>query len=71
MHSFEQARVGQDATLDALLLMAEQSSNKCIQHAIDKNQRLIGELLIKMIIKSKYTINCNPTDINKKEFNQK
>ena len=68
MHSFKQARVAQDATMDALLLMVEQSSNKCLQHAIDKNQRLIGELLIKMIIESKYPI--NPPDINKKELNQ-
>ena len=49
--------------------MVEQCSDKCLQHAIDKNQRLIGEMLIKMIIQSKYT-NAYSNDETKNDSNQ-
>ena len=63
--------MGEDTTMDALLVMVEQCSSKCLQHAIDKNGRLIGELLIKMIIKSKYNKNSIDNIFNKNKSNQK
>ena len=61
----------QDATMDALLGMIEQCSNKSLQHVIDKNERLIGELLIKMIIKSQYDKTSIDNIFHKNKSNQK
>ena len=63
--------MGQDATMDALLGMVEQCSNKCLQYAIDKNERLIGELLIKMIVKSKYDKTSIDNILHKNKSNHK